>query len=169
MKSCSAVILAFFIGFTGCNDGIKEKPVSPPELVNEIDKIRLMDMRGQPLSLNQYAGKTIFIHFWATWCKPCIEEMPSINAAQDTLKNKDIIFLLASDETPEQIIEFKNNHDYKFDYVRIENSEEMNVQSLPTTYIFNAKGKRVFAESNSRKWNNKNNIDTLLKIINKNE
>ncbi len=85
------------------------------------------------------------------------------------MQNENIIFLKASNESPEQIEEFTNTRDYKFNYVRIENSEEMNVQALPTTFIFNNKGDLVFSETGSRKWNEKNNIDLILKFAKDNE
>ncbi len=137
--------------------------------MGEIDKIRLTDTKGQTINLKQYEGKTIFINFWATWCKPCIQEMPSIKEAQNILKNEDVIFLMASNESIEVIEEFKKSKDYNFNYVRIENSEEMNVQTLPVTFIFNSKGNLVFSEAGLRKWDDKNNIDVILKIVKEND
>lgn len=169
MKYFCTLTLIVFISLAGCNQNVKEEQVTSSDVVREVDKIRLTDLNGKPLSLKQYAGKTIFINFWATWCKPCIQEMPSIKGAQDSLQNQDIVFFLASDESLEQIKEFRTSHDYKFNYVKIENSEELNVQTLPTTFIFNSKGEKVFTESGAREWNEKKNIDTILKIINRNE
>ncbi len=169
MKNSYAVIVVLFIGLIGCNDTIKEKPASSPQLIREIDKIKLTNMNGQAISLKQYLDKTIFIHFWATWCKPCIQEMPTINEAQNILQNEKIVFLLASNESAQQIEEFSHANKFKFNYVRIENSEEMNVQALPTTFIFNRKGKLVFSETGSRKWDEKSNIDMILKLRNENE
>ena len=125
------VIIILLIAIFGCNHKTNEKQLPSKELIREIDKIRLSDIKGEAIQLKQYQGETIFINFWATWCKPCIAEMPSIAAAQNDLQNKKIIFLLASNESAEQIEEFSNTHDYKFNYVRIENSEEMNVLALP--------------------------------------
>ncbi len=164
MKNSCAVIVVLFIGLIGCIDTIKEKPASSPQLIREIDKIKLTDMNGQAISLKQHKGKTIFINFWATWCKPCIQEMPSINDAQNILQNEKIVFLLASNENAEQIEEFSHANKFNFNYVRIQNSEEMNVQALPTTFIFNREGNLVFSETGSRKWDEKNNIDLILKI-----
>ncbi|HEV8081228.1 MAG TPA: TlpA disulfide reductase family protein [Chitinophagaceae bacterium] len=167
MRTHFAVIILILL--IGCNDSLKEKSVPTSQLMREIDKIRLTDLQGHAVSINQYKGKTIFINFWATWCKPCIQEMPSIKEAQHILQKENIIFLMASDESTEQIKDFSNTHEYKFNYVRIENSEEMNVQALPTTFIYNNNGKLVFSETGSRKWNDKNNIDLILKIANANE
>ncbi|MEJ7675594.1 MAG: TlpA disulfide reductase family protein [Chitinophagaceae bacterium] len=139
-------------------------------MIREIDKIRLTDLSGQPQSAETIPRvRPSFINFWATWCKPCIKEMPSIKEAQNILKNEEVIFLMASNESAAQIEEFKKNHEYSFDYVRIENSEEMNVQTLPVTFIFNSKGNLVFSEAGLRKWDDKNNIDMILKIVKEND
>jgi thioredoxin-related protein len=92
--------------------------------------------------------------------------MPSIKEAQNILQNEKIIFLMASGESADQIKEFSITHEYRFNYVIIENSEEMNVQALPTTFIFNKEGNLVFSETGYRKWDEKNNIDLILKIAN---
>jgi len=169
MSNTCAILIILFIGIIGCNNRTSEKQNASSEVIREIDKIRLTDLNGQPHSLKQYPGKTIFINFWATWCKPCIQEMPSIKEMQNILQNENIIFLMASNESSEQIEEFTNTRDYKFNFVRIENSEEMNVQALPTTFIFNKKGELVFSETGFRKWNEKNNSDLILKIAKENE
>ena len=157
------ISVVLFFGIVGCNDGQKMK-VSNTEKDEEIYKIRLKDLKDQPINLETYKGKTIFINFWATWCKPCIEEMPSIEKAQNILQNKEVVFLLASNESVEEIVDFRVNHTYKFNYVRIENLEELNIQALPTTFIINSKGNLVFSEMGSRKWDDSNNINMILKI-----
>ncbi len=169
MTKRHAIIVALLIWITGCNDLAQDKPTSPPQLVPEIDKIKLSDIKGQAVSLQQYKGKTIFINFWATWCKPCIQEMPSIAGAQNILQNENIIFLLASGESAQQIEEFSSTNKFKFNYVKIENSEEMNVQALPTTFIYNKRGNLVFSETGARKWDEKKNIDMIIKISQEND
>ena len=166
MKNSCIIAVVILIGMIACNERSSETLRSSSEQASDIDKMRLTDMAGKLISLKEYKGKTIFINFWATWCKPCIEEMPSIKESEKALQNSNVVFLMASDETPEQIVEFSKAHNYNFNYVRIENSEEMNVQALPTTFIFNSKGDKVFSETGVRKWNEKNNIDTILKIAN---
>ena len=163
------MIFVLSLVIVACKGRNKDVSVSNTEKDREIDKIRLKDLNEQPINLERYKGKTIFINFWATWCKPCIEEMPSIEKAQNILRNEEVIFLLASGESIEEIDAFRDNRNYKFNYVRIENSEDLGIQVLPTTYIFNPEGKLVFSETGYRQWNEKNNIDMILKIANKNE
>lgn len=169
MKKIFGLAMLLYFGIFGCNGSKKEKQVSSADVIREIDKIRLTDLNDQSISLKQYEGKTLFINFWATWCKPCVKEMPSIAATQNLLQNENILFLLASNESAEEIEEFRKAHDYKFNFVRIENSEEMNIEALPATFIFNNKGNLVFSETGFRKWNEKNNIDLILKIAKQND
>ena len=161
------ICFVLLFGLLGCNGESKDKTVPVIRQDREFDKVKLTDLKRRPIDLKQYEGKTVFINFWATWCKPCIEEMPSIEKVQNIMKNEDLVFLLASGESAEEIDAFRNAHDYKFNYARIENSEELGIQVLPTTFIFNPEGKLVFSEAGNRKWDDKNNIDMILKIANK--
>jgi len=163
------ISVALLFGIFGCNGEDNNKSVSHTGKDREIDKIRLIDLNEQPINLEKYKGKTIFLNFWATWCKPCIEEMPTIEKAQNILWKEDVVFLLASGESAEEIDAFRNAHDYEFNYVRIENSEELNIQTLPTTFIFDPEGKLVFSEMGYRKWDEKNNIEMIRKTANKND
>ena len=151
-------ILSFFLSCKGVK---KDKPVTTvPD--NTLEKVKLTDLKNNSISLRQYAGKTIFINFWATWCKPCIAEMPTIEKAQNILKNEEVVFLMASSEAKEEIDAFGKAHNFNFNYYQILNSEELAIEGLPTTFIFNKEGKLVFSESGYRKWDEKNNINMIL-------
>jgi len=159
------VTVALFFVLPGCNDNSNQTG-SGTKKERELDAIQFKDLSGKTVDLDIYKGKTVFINFWASWCMPCLEEMPSIEKARILLKDKNIEFLFASDETTQQIEEFKTDHEYKFNYVTVENMGALNITGLPTTFIFNPKGKLVFSEMGYRKWDSKENIDLLLKIIN---
>ncbi len=169
MTTISAITVALVLILTGCNGGKKDDPVSLPEKRISVDEVRLKDLNGQAINLGKYKGKTIFLNFWATWCKPCKDEMPSIERAQKMLLDENIVFLVASGESAEAITEFKTNNGYPFSYTQIENSEELDILALPTTFIFDASGTLVFSEMGSRQWDEDKNIDLIRKIINKND
>lgn len=160
-KSAIMIILAA----SACTTGDRSTTVSYENEKIDLTKISLTDLNQQPINLERYKGRTVFINFWATWCKPCIQEMPSIANAQTILRNEEIVFLLASDENIQQIDEFRLNHDHKFNYVRIENSEELDIQALPTTFIFSPGGSLVFSEPGERKWDDAANIHMIREII----
>ncbi|MEJ7779250.1 MAG: TlpA disulfide reductase family protein [Daejeonella sp.] len=168
MNITQKLALIIILGLAACNTGDKSKPL-PYEKKTELRKISLTDLNQQPIDLEKYKGKTVFINFWATWCKPCIQEMPSIANAQNILRDEEIVFLLASNESIEEIDEFRIKHDYKFNYTRIENSEELDIQALPTTFIFSPEGTLAFSEPGDRKWDDAANINMILEIIKRND
>ena len=147
-----------------CGEPTQEKEAPTVQRQTATSKIKLTSLSDEPVSLEQFKGKTVFINFWATWCRPCLQEMPSIKIAKELLTKNDVIFLFASDETNDQISEFEQQHDYNFSYVKLANIAELNIESLPTTWIFNPKGELVFSETGFRQWDDKNNIEMILKI-----
>lgn len=156
------------VGFA-CNQSIKTEPATPLIKHPEMAEIELLDLKMQPVNLENHKGKTIFINFWATWCKPCVEEMASIEKAKALMNANEIVFLLASSEGIEEIKEFSRNHNYTFNYVHLENGEALNIQALPTTFIINPKGKIVFSEMGSRNWNETANINLIKNITNQHD
>ena len=164
MKRALKIAVALLLCSAACNTAERPKPVSD-EGKTELRNIRLTGLDQQAVDLGKYKGKTVFVNFWATWCKPCLSEMPSIEKAQNILRNEEIIFLLASDESVQQIAEFRTRHDYEFNYSRIENSEDLDIQALPTTFIFDPEGRLVFSEPGERNWDDSANINMILEII----
>jgi thiol-disulfide isomerase/thioredoxin len=64
------------------------------------------DENGKPQSLQQYAGKTVVLNFWATWCEPCREEMPELSALHDANKDKNVVVLGVAVDDVAAISEF---------------------------------------------------------------
>lgn len=166
-KSVSLLAFILFIILLGCNKKPEQTEASPDQ--NITGRIELADMNRQPIDLNQYRGSTVFINFWATWCKPCLAEMPSIERAQAILKDENITFLLASNEESSRIENFKAKSKLKLNYVQAQNIEALNIQALPTTFIIDPNGKLVFSEAGYRQWDEPENIKLISEIINNDE
>lgn len=152
-------LLICLLVLAGCSQNNKEQAAS------DLAKVKLKDLKNQSIDLNAYRGKTVFLNVWATWCKPCLQEMPSIENAQAQLRNENIVFLLASNEEVDQIETFIKKRSYPFQFVHLENMEDLNIQALPTTYIFNAEGALKFSEMGARKWDDAVNLDLITSII----
>jgi len=158
------IFLFVLIGVAGCNAPDNQDKTTMTGEKTATAKPMLTDLDGRSINLQQFKGKTIFLNFWATWCKPCIYEMPSIKNAQDKLSKADVVFLLASNENADEIREFEKMYNYNFNYLKVVNLEELGVEGLPTTYIFNPRGELVFSETGYRKWDDSTNIEMILKI-----
>lgn len=130
-----------------------------------INGIVLRNLDDQTIDLTSYKGKTIFLNFWATWCKPCIMEMPSIERAKQILSSENFVFLAASDETFEKIGEFKEKHEFTFQFVRLESGlESLNIYSLPTTFVFSPEGELVINEVGAKAWDSPQELEQLQKL-----
>lgn len=155
------IFIIAVIALTGCSSKKKEE-----QSAIVASDVKLTDLQGKEIDLANLAGKTVFVNFWATWCRPCIQEMPSIASLQNNLAGKNIEFLFASDEEVEKILKFKESRSMDLNFVRVENPEALGIEALPTTFIFNGKGELVFSEVGFRKWDDPSTMEMVLKIIN---
>lgn len=171
-RSLSKILLclSLTILIVACTGKSKEQSsASKTEEPSIQEKIKIKELDGKVIDLNGYKGKTIFINFWATWCGPCIKEMPSIERAKNALKDSKIEFLVASNEAVEQIQSFTTKRNLNLHYVQLQNLEELAIPALPTTYIISPSGELVFSETGYREWDEAANIELLTKIINSHE
>ena len=128
-------------------------------------KTSLVDLNQNKVNLTSFEGKKIVINYWATWCGPCIKEMPELKRAEEILQNYNYTFLLVSDETISKINAFKNEKKIDFNFLKSINSNETNgVYSLPTTYIFDENGKKVETFVGVIAWDSQQIINKLKKL-----
>lgn len=145
---------------TGCN---KSKYGSDFESLQL--KTSFVDLNNNEVDLTQYKGKRIVLNYWATWCGPCIKEMPGLKKAEELLENHNYTFLLVSDETISKISEFKMNKNFDFNFLKsVESIETLGIYSLPTSYIFDEKGKKIETIVGTIAWDSEQIIDKLKKL-----
>lgn len=128
------------------------------EQKNALGDFRLATLEGESIDLGKYQGKRVFINVWATWCKPCVQEMPTIAAAMKEVEGSGVVFLFASSEEAEEIIGFRDRRGFPFDYVRLLNLEALSIQALPATFIFDKDGNLVYGEEGFRDWSDPENM-----------
>ncbi len=145
-----------------------------PSVVDKEDRMKLtnydwklIDEHGKPFDFNDAKGDVVIVNFWATWCPPCIAEMPSLDKLYKDYKD-DVVFLLVSDEEQEVISKFKEKNDYDFlVYGSVSPSPELlETSSIPRTFVIDRKGNIVIDKSGAADWNSKsvrNLLDSLLK------
>ncbi|GIS05945.1 MAG: hypothetical protein CM15mP109_07010 [Candidatus Dadabacteria bacterium] len=125
-------------------------------------KTSFVDLQENNLDLSVYKkGKTV-VSYWATWCAPCIKEMPGIKKAEEILEEYGYTFLLVSDETLDEISDFKNEWNFDFNFLKSTKSfETLGVYAMPTSYIFDENGKIVETIVGAVEWDSKEMIDKL--------
>lgn len=128
-------------------------------------QIELADLNGQPVAWESFRGKAVFLNLWATWCKPCIMEMPSIERASLQLADSNIVFIAASDESLDKIRVFRDRGEYTFTFLQLKSGfESLGVYGLPTTILFDAKGNRISTETGARDWSSPQAIAKILQV-----
>ncbi|NJW51520.1 TlpA family protein disulfide reductase [Salinimicrobium oceani] len=131
------------------NPDIEEKAeltLSSPAKIGILD-FELVNSKGESVNLEKFRGKVIFLNFWATWCPPCIAEMPGIENLYQQVKGEHVEFVMISfDREFEKAKDFRKSKGYDFEIYkatgRIPGAFSSN--SLPTTYVIDTKGNLAF-------------------------
>lgn len=128
---------------------------------------QLVDENGMAYNFNGAKGKVVVVNFWATWCPPCIAEMPSLEKLYHQYK-EEVVFLFVSNEEREIISNFKKKNDYDFlVYSSLTSNPELfDTSSIPRTYIIDKEGNIAIDKSGAADWNSdsvKRLLDDLLK------
>lgn len=104
----------------------------------------LPDLGGKNQKLSDYRGKVVFLNFWATWCKPCKDEMPAMQASYDKLRDQGLVVLAVNElEDTEKVIEHVRKHGHTFPVVMDHDNVVANrygVVGLPASFIVDRQG-----------------------------
>lgn len=119
-----------------------------PALTETNYDLSLITPRGKQHKLNDFKGKVLFVNVWASWCPPCVAEMPTIESLyHEVSDNGDIQFLLISlDEEPEKAVTFMKSRDFPMPYYFPTSGMPEIFQSpyIPSTYVVSKEGKVIF-------------------------
>ena len=133
---------------------------------SDLDSLQLktsfIDLYDNNLDLSEYKKGKIVINYWATWCAPCIKEMPSMKRAEEILEEYGYTFLLVSDETISKISSFKNEWNFDLNFLKSTKSfESLGVYAMPTSYIFDANGQLIETIVGAIEWDSEEIINKL--------
>lgn len=129
----------------------------------ELTDMTLKDLNGNAVNMADYEGQRVVLNFWASWCGPCLREMPSLEVARQQLD--DYAVVLVSDEPLETIQAFAAKKNYQFTYLKLEESiKTMGIFSIPQTYILNRQGEVVHAIDGSTDWASPETLSMLSSV-----
>ena len=130
----------------------------------------LKDLSGKEVKLEDYRGKLIFLNFWATWCPPCRQEMPSMERLYTEFKDRGLT-MLAVDlrEGTGKVKAFKE--DFKLSFPILLDSDGRvglmyGVRSIPTTYLIDQEGNVIGGALGTRDWASKEAFKFFEHLLN---
>lgn len=118
--------------------------------------IPLITLDGNDFELEEFKGKTIFLNFWATWCPPCIAEMPNIQALYESVENDSIQFVMVSlDEDHQKARSYLERKEYTFPVYFLNGRKPGTYDSsvVPTTYVISPSGEIVMERRGMANYN----------------
>lgn len=156
----SLSILSLFLltgcGLMGGQKNVGEAIMSSQEMLDipAVD-FEAIDLEGNKVKLSDYRGKIVFLNFWATWCPPCLEEMPLLQEIHERYQGQDVVILAVSPttlqlrggtddrEAERQVREFIKEHGYTFPVLLDQGDKVWKIyqqRGIPTNYVIDAHG-----------------------------
>jgi thiol-disulfide isomerase/thioredoxin len=142
-------------------------PASPPTPAPEIS---FVDLAGDTVSLAEFAGKFVLVNLWATWCEPCLREMPSLDRMQRHLGDKITVVAISEDRGSSKTVEpfidklglksFKTYLDPKSGAGRA-----FKVEGLPSSFLIDREGRVLGRVEGAAEWDSPKLLGVLKSFL----
>jgi thiol-disulfide isomerase/thioredoxin len=130
--------------------------------------VRFKDIKGKTIDLGNQKGKVVFLNFWATWCPPCLAEMPGVNKLYEKFKNDtSVVFILAdADGNLLKSQKFMDKKHYGLPVYAVDSQipDILFKGSLPTTVVFDKMGRISYNESGAANYGDTNFIKFIERL-----
>lgn len=179
IRTGALVMVTIFIMTCGNNATHEEKnptkghSETQASSMSQTADLIFQDQKGKTVSLSSLKGKVVFINFWATWCPPCIQEMPSINKLKQSFNGNDhIVFLMVDvDANIKKSTGFmeKNQYDLPVYVPASEIPPSFLGDAIPTTVILDKKGNLIARMEGGRDYADPQMVTALNALIKSDE
>ena len=152
------VILLPLLLLSGCDNSTPDQPLETESSEAKMaTDFTLMNVQGESVTLSQYHGKVVILNFWATWCPPCREEMPSMERLYRKYKDQGLVILAVSaDENGKKAVsQFLQRTPYSFPILLDSDSVAQNTYGVfrfPESFIIDREGIVVQKIIGGRDW-----------------
>jgi len=134
-----ASVLTMGFAMAGCSSNS-----TAPTVGNLAPNFQLDNLEGESVSLSDFRGKPVMLNFWATWCPPCVSEMPYIQQMYEEWRDKGLILLVIHmGGSPSQVKEFLQSHNLSLPVLLDINqdvAQKYGIQYIPTTFFIDKDG-----------------------------
>lgn len=118
---------------------------------------QLYDINGDPVTLSEYRGSIVFINFWATWCGPCLAEMPTMEALYKAFERKDFEILAISTDAQGVAVTRPFRNEMKLTFPILHDSDyrvglAYGARTLPMSFLVDRKGVIIHRIFGARDW-----------------
>jgi peroxiredoxin len=145
------------ISAAGLDTAFAALGIRRPAQPSEAPDFTLVSLEGRSVQLREFRGKLVLLNFWATWCAPCLHEMPSMERLYQTFKATDFVLLAVSMDRQGDAVArpFVENLQLNFPVLLDTTSEvgrQYGVRGLPTSYVIDPDGLLIGAVIGARDW-----------------
>jgi thiol-disulfide isomerase/thioredoxin len=136
-------------------------------LVNPADyDWSLYDLEGRAVSFGRYRGKTVFLNIWATWCPPCVAELPSIVKLAGNPRLKDVAFVcVAIDDDPETVRRYVQGKDWPMTVLHAAAlPPAFTIEGPPTTFLIAPDGRIAARVAGGADWDGPTVVNFLEQL-----
>jgi thiol-disulfide isomerase/thioredoxin len=132
--------------------------------------ISFVDLAGNTVSLSEFTGKIVLVNLWATWCEPCLREMPSLERVQSQLGNKIAVIAISEDHGGSKAVEpFIDKLGLKAIKVYLDPKslleKAFKVQGLPTSFLIDREGKVLGRVEGAADWDAPKLLEVLKSFM----
>ncbi len=153
------IVIAPLLLIWSCSD-VENRPLQSGSItISDIqfeatgDAATFQDLSGTPIELSNFSGRKVVVNYWATWCAPCIREIPALSRAAEILGPEGYVFLLASDEPLETITSFIAENEFNGNFIKLNTFFATHgIQALPSTVFYDESGQEIKSWLGAYEW-----------------
>lgn len=151
-----------------CASAAGKQTLTPVADLPPAPDFTLQDVDGKTWRLSELRGRPVIVNFWATWCPPCREEMPSMQRAWEQLQAEGVVMLAVNvGESADTVFQFTANYPVDFPLLLDLDSAVLGlwpVQGLPATFVVDAAGRIAYRAIGGREWDDPQLLAPVLKL-----
>ncbi len=129
------------------------------------------DVSGGPRSMAEFEGRVVVVNFWATWCPPCVKELPSMQALAERFVGRDFSLLAVNvGEDAQTVSAFLDEFDTRIDFPvlldeELETVKRWPVFGLPTSFVIDREGNVVYKALGERDWGDEGIVEVIEAML----